>query len=378
MKKFYLLTPGPTPVPQDVLNEMANPIIHHRTPNFKAIFKETNELLKYVFQTTNPIITFASSGTGAMEASVVNTLSKGDKAIVIIGGKFGERFMEICKAYGVEVIEVKVNNGDAVDSLVIKDLLKKNSDVKAVFATLCETSTATLTDIKSIGEVIRDTKAILIVDAISGLGADVLKTDEWGVDMVVSGSQKGLMMPPGLAFLSVSKKAIELVEKSTLPKYYFNLKKALKTLEKDDTPWTPAVSLVIGLRKSLQMIKEEGIENVYARHAKMSEATREACKAMGLTLLSSSPSNAVTAAWSPQGISGKEIVKFCRDKHEVFIAAGQGELEEKIFRVAHLGYMKKFDIIIAISAVEIALKTLGYKFQFGKGLAKAEEILSTC
>ena len=371
MKKNYIMAPGPTPVPEDVSLEIAKPIIHHRTSQYQEIFKKANQGLKYLFKTENDIFTFASSGTGAMEAAVINILSSGDKAIVARGGKFGERFGEICAAYGVSVIPIDVEWGRPVEPDIIKKRLAENKGVKAVFATLCETSTGTKSDIENIGEIVSATDAVLVVDAISGLCADELKTDEWKVDVVCGGSQKGMMLPPGLAFLSASKKAMDMVSKSKLPKYYFDLKAYKKSLDKNDVPWTPAVSLVRGLCKSIDMIKEEGIENVLARHARLANATREAVKALGLELFSASPSNAVTAIKVPSGVDGQNLVKTMRNKYGVTIAGGQAHLKGKIFRIAHLGYMIEFDTLTAISALEIVLGELGYNFKAGSGVSAA-------
>lgn len=375
MRKEYLLTPGPTPVPPEALLAMAKPIIHHRTPQYRAIFKEVNEDLKYVFQTKGDVFTFASSGTGAMEASVVNLLSAGDKAITVEGGKFGERWTELCKAYGAQPIVIKVENGKAVDPNAIGDALSKDENIKAVFTTLCETSTGVVNDIKAIAEATAKTKAVLVVDAISGLGSCELKTDEWGVDCVVCGSQKGLMIPPGLGLISVSEKAWKLIEVSSLPKYYFDLKAAKKAIKDDDTPYTPAISLVIALREALKLIKQEGLAQVIARHKKLAEATRRGMLALGLKLFSESPSDAVTAVIMPQGVDGEKFVKTLRDKYGVSIAGGQSELKGKIFRIAHLGYMNEFDVIVGVSAIEIALAEFGYKLTLGAGVKAAEEAL---
>lgn len=371
MKKNYIMAPGPTPVPEDVLLEIAKPIIHHRTSQYQEIFKKANEGLKYLFKTENDVFTFASSGTGAMEAAVINILSSGDKAIVVRGGKFGERFSEICTAYGVEVVPIDVEWGKPVDPNDIKKKLAGGKAVKAVFATLAETSTGVKNDIESIGKITSSTNAVLVVDAVSGLCADDLKTDEWKVDIVCSGSQKGIMLPPGLAFASVSKKAMDMASKSNLPKYYFDFKEYKKSLDKNDVPWTPAVSLVRGLCKAVDIIKEEGIENVLARHARLANATREAVKALGLELFSTSPSNAVTAVNVPEGVDGQNLVKTMRNKYGVTIAGGQGHLKGKIFRIAHLGYMIEFDTMTAISALEMVLKELGYKFTVGSGVSAA-------
>lgn len=375
MRKIRLMAPGPTPVPERVLLRMADTVIHHRTPQFQAVMKNVNIKLKKVFRTENPVVTMSSSGTGAMETSIVNFLSSGDKTIVINTGKFGERFRDICKAYGVDPITYDVESGLAADPKAVEDLLKKNPEVKAVYGTLCETSTGVVNDIKSIGKAVAKTQAIFIVDAVSGLSADEFLPDEWGVDAVVSGSQKGLMLPPGLGFISVSQKAQKLMETSKLPKYYFSLKAALKAYAKDDSAWTPAVSLIMGLDSVLDLLLEEGMDNVLARHAKLANVTREAVKAMGLELFAKVPSNAVTSVKVPEGVDGKALVKTLRDKEGITIAGGQSELAGKIFRIAHLGYMDQYDTIATLAAVEIVLTQLGYGLTFGKGVAKAQELL---
>lgn len=371
MKKTYVMAPGPTMVPEEVLLEMAKPMIHHRTSQYKDIFKKANEGLKYILKTENDVFTLASSGTGAMETAVVNILSKDDTVIVIRGGKFGERFGEICQVYGVKIIPIDVEWSRAVNPLEVKKKLAENKNVKAVFATLCETSAGTRPDIEALGKITAAVDAVLVIDAISGLGADNLETDKWNVDIVCSGSQKGLMLPPGLSFISMSKKAMAMTGKSNLPKFYFDIKEYKKALDKDDVPWTPAVSLVRGLSKAIDIIKEEGIDNVIARHAKLANATREAVKAMGLKLYSVSPSNAVTPVVVPEGIDGEALVKTMRVKYGVTIAGGQSELKGKIFRIAHLGYMVEFDTLTAIAAVEMALGEMGYKFNIGSGVAAA-------
>jgi len=376
MRKYRLMSPGPTPVPEKVLLEMAGTIIHHRTPQFSAVLKGVNEKLKKVFNTKNPVLIFTSSGTGAMEASVVNLLSKGDKALVISGGKFGERFGEICKAYGVETVDYNVTWGDAADPSTVKQILSDNPGIKVVYSTLCETSTGVVNDIQAIGKVVSSTDAVLVVDAVSGLSADEMKPDEWGVDVIVVGSQKGLMMPPGLAFMSLSPKAGKLAQTSDLPKYYFDLEAAIKAYGKDDTPWTPAVSLITGLNKVLDMMLEEGLDNILAKHARLANATREAVKALGLELFAQSPSNAVTAVKVPENVDGLALVKKMRDEQWITIAGGQAGLKGKIFRIAHLGYMDEYDVIAAIAGVEVVLSQLGYNVDFGKGVASAEKLLS--
>lgn len=377
MKKLYLMTPGPTPVPETVMLEMAKPIIHHRTTQFQEVIKQVEEDLKYVFQTKNEVLIFAASGTGAMEASVANLLSPGDTAICVRGGKFGERWTEICDAYKVKAVNIDVEWGKAVDPKIIEEALKKAPQAKAVFVTLCETSTGVEIDTKSIAAIVAKTKAVLVIDAISGLGACQLKTDEWGVDVVVTGSQKGLMIPPGLAFVSVSPKAWELVKQSKLPKYYFDFIASKKALDKTDTPYTPAITLMIGLAKALKMMKEETIEGVIARHEKLAKATRAAIVAMGLELFApTAPSAAVTPVKAPAGIDGEQIVKALKSKYGIWVAGGQAELKGKVFRIAHLGYMADTDVLMTISALEMALVELGVKINQGAGILAAQKELA--
>ncbi len=376
MKKQYLLTPGPTPVPPEALLSMAKPIIHHRTGQFKNILGEAVDGLKYVMQTENDIFIFASSGSGAMESAVSNTLSPGDKAVVVKGGKFGERWAEICQSYGINVIPIDCEWGSPADPAVIEEKLKQDKQIKAVYTTLCETSTGVVSDIKAIGKIVAKTDAILVVDAISGLGSVELKADAWGVDITVAGSQKGLMIPPGLAFVSISKKAWKLVEEAKSPRYYFCYKAAKKSADKTDTPWTPAVSLVVGLVETLKIIKAETIEGVYERHKKMAGAVKQAASALGLKLLApDAPSDAVTAIKLPESIDGAELVKTMRDKYGVSIAGGQAKLKGKICRIATMGFMAEFDVIVAISCLEIVLKKMGYSLELGTGVKAAQEAL---
>ncbi|TRZ96487.1 alanine--glyoxylate aminotransferase family protein [bacterium] len=375
MEKNYLLTPGPTPLPPEICQAMARPIIHHRTPQFQSILKEVSEGLKYVFQTSSDVFILASSGTGAMEAAVVNLLSGGDSVIVAEAGKFGERWTEICRNYGINCEIIKVGWGSAVDPLEIERKLKANPKTKAVFTTLCETSTGVTNDIRAIGQVVKNSAAVLVVDAISGLGAIDLKTDAWSCDVVVSGSQKGLMLPPGLGFISMSPKAEKLMESAKSPRYYFDLKAAKKALAKTDTPFTPAINLIIALAEALKKIKRDGLENIFLRHKKMAQATRAAIKALGLELFApKAASDAVTAAVVPQGIDGEKLVKTMRDNYGVTIAGGQAELKGKLFRIAHMGYIEEFDIILGISCLEKVLKQMGYSFELGSGVKAAEEI----
>jgi len=375
MRKNYLLTPGPTPLPPQVCEAMARPIIHHRTPQFQAILKEASEGLKYVFQTKNDVFILASSGTGAMEAAVINLLSPGDTALTIQGGKFGERWTQICKSYGINTDILDVEWGKAVEPGEIAKRLKANPKIKAVFTTLCETSTGVENDIKAIGAVVKGTNAALVVDAISGLGAIDLQADNWFCDIVVCGSQKGLMLPPGLGFVSVSPKAWKLAQASKSPKYYFDLKAAKKALDSTDTPFTPAITLIIALNEALKMIKQDSLEKIFLRHKKMAEATRAAVKALGLELFASAASSdVVTAVKVPEGVDGEKLVKTMRDAYGVTIAGGQAELKGKVFRIAHMGYIEEFDIIVGIACLEKVLHQMGYKFELGAGLKAAQEV----
>jgi len=376
MLRNRLFTPGPTSVPEQVLLEMAEPVIHHRTEEFIKIASETLEDLKYVFCTKNDVFILASSGTGAMEAAVVNFLSTGDKVVVISGGKFGERFKEICAAYKLEVIPIELEWGKKLEAEKAREVLAANKGVKAVFGTLCETSTGTHFDIEKIGAVIAGFEdTIFVVDAVSAMGAVPCLTDEWKIDIVVTGSQKALMLPPGLAFMSVSEKAWKKVETSNLPKYYFNLKKYKKALAKSDFPFTIPVSLVVGLRKSLAMIKGVGIEKIWEEHHKRAEATRQAFQAAGLKLLSESPSDAVTAVLLPEGVDGDKLVKSLRVKYGISVAGGQDHMKGKIVRISHLGWQDEFDVLTAITAVGVGLKQAGCSIDVEKGVSVVQDLL---
>lgn len=376
-KKYYLLAPGPTPVPPKVLAAMSEPIIHHRAPAFVRVLGEVREGLKYLFQTKQEVLLFSSSGTGAMEGAVTNALCRGDKALVVRGGKFGERWAEICDAYGVETTCIDVPWGQSVNPKAVESALTNDSAIRAVFTQASETSTGVVHPIKEIAALVKEhPNTLMVVDAITGIGVFDIPTDEWGLDIVVSGSQKALMLPPGLAFAALSDKAWSFVEKSDLPKYYFDFKKELKKIQGDQTAYTSAVSLVLGLNETLKMIKEEGLKGVFSRHARLAEATRAAAKALGLDLFAAeTPSNAVTAIKAPEGIDGQKIVKILREKHNITIAGGQAEAKGKIFRIAHLGYVDAYDVIIGISALEMVLKEVGHPVDLGKGVKAATEVL---
>ncbi|HON86356.1 MAG TPA: alanine--glyoxylate aminotransferase family protein [Syntrophorhabdaceae bacterium] len=376
MQKRYLLAPGPTAIPPEVLLKMAEPIIHHRNPMFEAVVEEVRENLKYLFGTKNEVLIFASSGTGAMEGAVTNMLSPGDKAICVRSGKFGERWANICKAYGVETINIDLPWGDSLDPALVEKTLKENPGVKAVYMQATETSTGVRFPVKEVAAIVKNyPETILVVDGITGVGVFELPMDEWGIDVLVGGSQKALMLPPGLAFAGVSDKAWEFNKTSKIPRFYFNWQKELTNLQKNQTNFTPAISLIIGLRESLRMIKEEGLENIYKKFDVLANATREAAKALGLKIFAKTPSPAVTAIVAPEGIDGQAIYKSMWKKYGVTGAGGQDQLKGKIFRIATLGYADKYDVITAIAALEFTLRDLGYKFQMGTGVAKAIDCL---
>ncbi len=373
--KRKLFTPGPTPLPEEVRLIQARGIIHHRSKEFSDVFKEIREELRYVFQTKEEVLLFSSSGTGAMEAVVVNLFSPGDKVLVIRGGKFGERWAEIAATFGVQVISIDVEWGHAVNPELIEKKLREDSGIKAVFTQLVETSTGVVYDIETITRVTKGKGVILIVDAVSGLGAEALCTDKWGVDVVVAGSQKALMIPPGLAFVALSGKAWKLTENSDLPKYYWDFKKARKAQDKNQTVYTPAITLVCALRESLRLLKKEGWDNVLGRHAKLAKATRQGVMALGLQIFPKTPSNVLTAVEIPLSVGVKRLRELMQDRYGVEVAGGQAALAEKIIRIAHLGAMEVTDIIVVLSALEMSLSELGYPVEMGKGIAAAEEIL---
>ncbi len=375
IKKYYLLSPGPTPIPPDVLAVASEPIIHHRTPEFSAIFMHVSEGLKYVFGTKEDVFILTSSGSGAMETAVVNTLSTGDKVITINGGKFGERWGNICRAYGVEVKEVVLEWGDDFTPDQLAAELKANPGVKAVFSTLSETSSGAVYDIKGYGEVVSKSDAVLAVDGISGLGATACPMDEWNIDILVAGSQKSFMIPPGLAYIAFSPKAWKLVESAKLPRFYFDARRAKKNLEKQTTPWTPGVSLIIQQKKALDIIRGLGMEKLLEHHRVLGEATRAGVKALGLELLAKNPGNVLTAVKVPAAIDGSKLVKTMQAKYKAYIAGAQDPNKGKFFRIAHLGYMGGFDIITALSALEMTLDDLNFSFEKGSSIRAAEKIL---
>lgn len=375
MIKPYLLSPGPTPIPNEVALAMAETIVHHRTPQFNRVFDEAREKLKKLFGTKNDVLMLASSGTGAMEAAVANLFSSGDKVLVVNGGKFGERWLNISNAYGLDPVEIKVTWGQAVRPAEIERALRDNPDVKGVMIQASETSTTVLHPVREIAKITQG-GPLLLVDGVTAVGVVPLPLDEWGIDALVTGSQKALMLPPGLGFIALSDRAWEKTKTAKLPRFYFDLNLERKNQQKGSGAFTPAVSLIFGARASLNLIEREGIENVYARHARLCRATRAAATALGLKLLApDSPSPAATGIYMPEGIDADRVLDYLRDKMNVTLAEGQDQLKGKAIRIAHIGYMGAFDVITAVAALEMALRKFGAEIPLGRGVAAAQAVL---
>ena len=373
MIKQLLLAPGPTPVPSRVRLAMAQPIFHHRTPQFSALFGEVREALKRLFQTEQDVLILAASGTGAMEAAVNNCFTPGDQVVVVNGGKFGERWTKLANGFGLKPIEIRVEWGRAVRPDQVEQALAEHPNVRGVFVQGSETSTTAVHPIEQLAAVTRKSDALLVVDGITAVGVYDIPMDKWGVDVLLTGSQKALMLPPGLALIALSKRAWDRVEKVPQPRFYFDLLRERANQAKNTTAWTPAISLVIGLREALLMLEEEGLENVFARHARLAGATRAALLALGLRLLApDNPSPAVTGVYVPDRIDGSQLFAYLRDKMRVVFAGGQDHLKGKIVRIAHLGYMDDFDTITAIAAFEMALRHFGHALELGRGVGAAE------
>jgi len=377
--KQYLLSPGPTAVPERVMLRMAAPMVHHRTPQFSAVFSETREMLKQLHQTTHNVLMLTSSGSGAMEAAIVNLCSPGDTIITVNGGKFGERWAKIAAKHGVMAVEIIVPWGQAVAVADVQAALHGHPDARGVFVQASETSTTTEHPIREIATLTRDRDhCVTVVDAISALGVIDMPMDDWGLDVVISGSQKAFMLPPGLATIAVSDKAWQLAESATCSSFYFDLKteRMNQRAGKDTSTWTPAISLLIGLNEALKMMFEEGLSNLFARHKLLAEATRAGVVALGMKLVSSAPASSATGVFIPDGIDGGVFVKYLRDTMGVTFAGGQGDLKGRILRIAHLGYYDVFDTVIAMSAIEIGLNRFGYPVHLGTGVAAAQQVLA--
>jgi serine---pyruvate transaminase len=374
MFKFRLLTPGPSQVPEETLLELAKPVQYHRTPEAKAILAEVLEGLKYVFRTKHDVCVLTCSGTGGVEAAQVSVVPRGGKAIAAYSGRFGERWQNVWKAHGVESIAVTAPWGKAVQAGQIEQALKQHPDAQAVIVVHSETSTGVKHDLQAIGAVVAKTPAAFLVDSISGAVTMPCETDTWGIDCLVTGSQKALMLPPGLAFVTVSPKAKQKMEaNSSLGGFYFDLRKYLGKLKDPDTPFTPAHTLIKALRVSLQKLKAEGIENVWNRHARLARAARAGVKALGLELYADPPADGLTAVKVPEGIDGKQLLSKAEKQFGLKIAGGQDQLAGKIFRLAHMGYCDFFDILAALSGLEFVLKEMGHPVELGSALVAAQK-----
>jgi aspartate aminotransferase-like enzyme len=375
IKKQRLLTPGPTPLYPPALHAMMASDIHHRTEDFRKAYRSCLADLKEVMGTSGDVLMFAASGTGAMDATVSNLFSKGDKVIVCVAGKFGERWAEIAKAYGLEANVITVPYGQAVQPAQVQAALDAEPNTKAVFLQASETSTGAAHNVKAIAESVRKTNAILVVDAITGLGTMPLDIDGWGLDVVIGGSQKAFMIPPGLAFLSISAKAWKFAETATLPHFYFNFKKEKKSGDAGESSWTPATSLILALAEALKYVKSIGMAKLVENAELLAQATRAAAAALGLELFSAaSPGSSVTAIKAPAGMDSGVIVKEFRNRFGAVIANGQGSMKGQIFRIAHLGYFDFADLFAVVAGLEIILNANGYPVKYGSGVAAVQEI----
>lgn len=358
MKQYLLFTPGPTPIPPAVKSAMSKPIIHHRHEEFRELLKRVTEKLRYVFQTKNDVFILTGSGTAGMEAAVCNLFSAGDEVLVANSGKFGRRWTEIANIFGLRVHEITVEWGDAIDPEVVKKLLSNNKNIKGVLLTQCETSTGVTHDIKNIAEIIRsNTDALIIVDAISSLGGEELRMDAWEIDVVVSASQKGLMTPPGLAFISLSQRANGYLHKSNLPKYYLDIKKSKESLNNFLTPWTPATTLIVGLDTALDIIIKEKLETIWERNKVISNYIRTNCVEMDFKIFSKRPSNIVTALQTPEGINPTSLLNTLKADFGIILAGGQDKLKGKIIRISNIGAISKNDVDIMLKSVREGIKT---------------------
>ena len=375
IKKQRLLTPGPTPLLPQALHAMMGSDIHHRTEDFRSLYRSVLADLKEVMGTSNDVLTLVASGTGAMEASVSNLFSPGDRVLVCVAGKFGERWAEITKAYGLDAIVLQEEYGSAVSAQRVADTLKSQPNIRGVFVQASETSTGAAHDVRAMGEAIQKTGAIFVVDAITGLGTMPLDIDRWGLDIVIGGSQKAFMIPPGLAFLSISPKAWAFAETSKLPRYYFNLKKEKKSAAGGESSWTPNTSLLLALAEALKYVKSVGMDKLVENAQMLAKATRAAVTALGLELFApNSPGSSVTSVKAPPGIDSGVIVKEFRSRFGSIISNGQGSMKGQIFRIAHLGYFDFPDLFAVIAELEIILAGQGVPVKFGSGVAAVQNV----
>jgi len=376
--KSLLMIPGPTPVPEEVLRALSHPMINHRGPEYMALQRELIAGLKQAYQTANDVQIFPASGTGGLEAAVVNVLSPGDRVLAVPVGAFGQRFAEIAEVYGANVRRMEVEWGRAADAAQIAAALREEPDTRALLLTHNETSTGVLNDIRAIAAAARAVRpdVLLLVDSISGMLAVDLRPDEWDLDVVVGGSQKAWMIPPGLTFLSISPRAWAAHREARMPRFYFDFSRMKKSMETDQTPYTPALPQLFGLQVALRKILDEGLPAMFRRHQRLGDATRSAVRAMGLQLLAQegSYSNSLTAVRMPEGLTAKEVRGRMREGHGVVVAGGQGKIKEQVVRLGHLGYVDENDVLAMIGALEATLRELGRDVQPGQGVAAAQRV----
>ncbi|WP_297055177.1 alanine--glyoxylate aminotransferase family protein [Thermosulfurimonas sp.] len=370
-RKWHLFTPGPVPVAPQVLLAGAVPTPHHRLPEFSALLSEIRRDLQYLFQTQRPVFFFASSGTGAMEAAVANLFSPGEKVLVIRGGKFGERWGEIAEGYGLSPVYLDVEWGKAVQAEEVKSRLDRDPEIRAVLVQAHETSTGVKHPVEELAALCRDKNVLLVVDAISALGVYPLPMDEWGIDVMVAGSQKSLALPPGLSFLAVSERAWSRVEKASAPRYYFDLRREWKAYQKETTAYTPAVSLLLSLHAALRLVRETGLEKLFAHYALVSEATRRAVRAMGLEVFPEVPCEALTVIRLPEEVDGGKLTRLLRERYGVVVAGGQGKLKGRVVRITHMGHQSPLEVVLALAALGLGLSEMGFPVKMEEGLAQA-------
>jgi aspartate aminotransferase-like enzyme len=378
-----IFTPGPTQIPERVTVAMSQPFPYHRGPEFKKLFVEVTANLQYVFQTQSEVLLLTASGTGGMEACVANLLLSGQKALVIVAGKFGERWQELCAAFGIETVVLEAPWGEAPNLEALRKMLQAHADIAAVFCTHNETSTGVVSEVKAIAELTHaHTDALIVVDGITSVGVLPFYMDRWDIDVCVTGSQKGVMVPPGMAYVALSERALKryatyqndaLLKKKRLPHYYWDFGKTRETAKEGMTAWTPAITLLMGLQESLRMMRETGLENLWNHYAKLAQSVRAGVQALGLELFAQAPSNALTAVKVPDGIDGRKLVETLRAQYGVTIAGGQGPLKGKIFRMTHMGHYDHLDMVALMAALELALRDLGWKFELGAGIAAMQK-----
>ncbi len=375
MKKLRLFTPGPTMVPEDVMLEMARPQDHHRTSGFKEMFKDVTAHLQYLFQTKGTCLTITGSGTAAGEAAIVSCCPPGKhKVLCCQGGKFGERWGDVCDAFGIPCVRYDIEWGHGADANAVDKMMAKDQAIDTVTLVHSETCSCSLTDVQAMAKVTKARKALLIVDGITAVGTIPVKMDEWGVDIYFTGSQKALMLPPGLGFCAVGDRAWQRIDSGSGPCFYNDLKKYRKSLEESDVPFTPNNQLIRGLQWVLHRIKETGLESIWAHAAMLAQATRAAVQAMGLKLFAADPVDSVTGIWVPDGVDEGKLRKLFRSKYGMQIAGGQGFIKGKVIRISHMGYVDAFDTLAVIGALELALTELGHPVELGKGLAAAQKV----